>query len=83
MPIKRIVNASPLILLTKIGRIDFLDAEIELPEGVRKGDFVLNLAKGVTELEKTLEQYVVTPQLETGEETTKYTKTTKNRTMKR
>ena len=34
-----------------------------LPERVRKGDFVLNLSKGVTEPEKTLEQYVVTPQL--------------------
>ena len=34
-----------------------------LPEKVRKGDFVLNLSKGVTEPEKTLEQYVVTPQL--------------------
>ena len=34
-----------------------------LPEQVRKGDFVLNLSKGVTEPEKTLEQYVVTPQL--------------------
>jgi hypothetical protein len=36
---------------------------IDLPERVRKGDFVLNLSKGVTEPEKTLEQYVVTPQL--------------------
>ena len=27
MPIKRIVNASPLILLTKIGRIDLLFAD--------------------------------------------------------
>jgi hypothetical protein len=36
---------------------------IVLPDRVRKGDFVLNLAKGVTEPEKTLEQYVVTPQL--------------------
>ena len=34
-----------------------------LPDKVRKGDFVLNLSKGVTEPEKTLEQYVVTPQL--------------------
>ena len=32
-----------------------------LPERVRKGDFVLNLSKGVTEPEKTLDQYVVTP----------------------
>ncbi|MHB8974048.1 MAG: hypothetical protein ACYC4N_26735 [Pirellulaceae bacterium] len=38
---------------------------IELPDRVRKGDFVLNLSKGVTEPEKTLEQYVVTPQLVT------------------
>ena len=36
---------------------------IELPERVRKGDFVLNLSKGVTEPEKTLDEYVVTPQL--------------------
>jgi hypothetical protein len=36
---------------------------LDLPEKVRKGDFVLNLAKGVTEPDKTLEQYVVTPQL--------------------
>ena len=38
---------------------------IDLPDRVRKGDFVLNLSKGVTEPEKTLEQYVVTPQLVT------------------
>ena len=36
---------------------------IELPERVHKGDFVLKLSKGVTEPEKTLAQYVVTPQL--------------------
>ncbi|MGL4419374.1 MAG: DUF6079 family protein, partial [Gemmataceae bacterium] len=36
---------------------------IDVPERVRKGDFVLNLSKGVTEPEKTLHQYVVTPQL--------------------
>ena len=43
---------------------DKLIADIlDLPERVRKGDFVLNLSKGVTEPEKTLEQYVVTPQL--------------------
>ena len=36
---------------------------LDLPERVRKGDFVLILSKGVTEPEKTLEQYVVTPQL--------------------
>src|SRR3954451_133792 len=34
-----------------------------LPERVRKGDFVLNLSKGVNEPEKTLDEYVVTPQL--------------------
>src|SRR5262245_10567485 len=34
-----------------------------LPERVRKGDFVLNLSRGVNEPEKTLDQYVVTPQL--------------------
>jgi len=38
---------------------------LDLPERVRKGDFVLNLSKGVTEPEKTLAQYVVTPQLVT------------------
>lgn len=38
---------------------------IQLPERVRKGDFVLNLSKGVTEPDKTLDQYVVTPQLAT------------------
>ncbi len=39
---------------------------IDLPERVRKGDFVLNLSKGVTEPEPEdwlVEQYVVTPQL--------------------
>ena len=36
---------------------------LDLPDKVRKGDFVLSLAKGVTEPDKTLEQYVVTPQL--------------------
>ena len=36
---------------------------IELPERVRKGDFVLKLSEGVTQPEKTLDQYVVTPQL--------------------
>ena len=36
---------------------------INVPERVLKGDFVLNLSKGVTEPKKTLEQYVVTPQL--------------------
>src|SRR5690606_20825131 len=44
--------------------MDKLIADIlDLPERVRKGDFVLNLSKGVTEPEKTLDQYVVTPQL--------------------
>lgn len=38
---------------------------LTLPDRVRKGDFVLNLSKGVTEPEKTLDQYVVTPQLVT------------------
>jgi hypothetical protein len=36
---------------------------IELPEKVRKGDFVLKLSEGVSKPEKTLDQYVVTPQL--------------------
>lgn len=36
---------------------------LDLPERVRKGDFVLNLSKGVTEPDQTLDQYVVTPQL--------------------
>ena len=38
---------------------------LDLPERVRKGDFVLKLSQGVTEPEKTLQQYVVTPQLVT------------------
>src|SRR6058998_2811407 len=45
-------------------KMDKLISELlDLPERVRKGDFVLNLSKGITEPEKTLEQYVVTPQL--------------------
>lgn len=36
---------------------------IDVPERVRKGDFVLNLSRGVTEPDQTLHQYVVTPQL--------------------
>ena len=36
---------------------------LDLPERVRKGDFVLNLSKGVNEPQKTLDRYVVTPQL--------------------
>jgi hypothetical protein len=35
---------------------------IELPQRLRKGDFVLNLAKSVTEPDKTLDPFVVTPQ---------------------
>jgi len=37
---------------------------LDLPQRVRKGDFVLSLSQGVTEPQKTLERYVVTPQLE-------------------
>jgi hypothetical protein len=45
---------------------DKLISEIlDLPKRVRKGDFVLNLSKGVTEPKKTLALYVVTPQLVT------------------
>lgn len=36
---------------------------IEIPEQVHQGDFVLKLADGVTHAEKTLRDYVVTPQL--------------------
>lgn len=36
---------------------------LDLPERVRKGDFVLNLSARVNEPQKTLERYVVTPQL--------------------
>ena len=36
---------------------------IDVPEQVRKGDFVLNMSKGVTEPDKTLDQYVPTTQL--------------------
>lgn len=36
---------------------------LDLPEKVYKGDFVLDLTKGVTEPEKTAREYVVTPQL--------------------
>ena len=36
---------------------------IFIPERVLQGDFVLQLSKGVTEPEKTLRDYVVTPQL--------------------
>ncbi len=37
---------------------------LDLPEKVHRGDFVLNLAEGVTDPEKTLASYVITPQLE-------------------
>lgn len=36
---------------------------IDIPERVHQGDFVLQLSKGVTEPERTLRDYVVTPQL--------------------
>ena len=36
---------------------------LDLPERVRTGDFVLNLSKGVNETQKTLDRYVVMPQL--------------------
>ena len=39
---------------------------LDLPDKVHRGDFVLNLSKGVTEPVETLEQYVVTPQLAGG-----------------
>ena len=35
----------------------------ELPERVHQGDFVLRLAEGVERAERTLRDYVVTPQL--------------------
>ncbi len=38
---------------------------LDLPETVRKSDFVLNLSAGVLDPEKTLKDYVVTPQLAT------------------
>src|ERR1051326_1023279 len=47
-----------IITMTKL-----ISALLDLPERVRKGDFVLNLSTGVSEPEKTLAQYVVTPQL--------------------
>ena len=37
---------------------------LDLPSQVRKGDFVLNLAKGVTDPDATLKDYVVTPLVE-------------------
>ena len=36
---------------------------IDIPERVQKGDFVLRLTEGVNQVEKTLAQYVVTPEL--------------------
>lgn len=36
---------------------------IELPDRVRRGDFVLRLTEGVTKPEETIDNYVVTPQL--------------------
>jgi hypothetical protein len=36
---------------------------IELPDRVRRGDFVLRLSEGVTKPEETIDNYVVTPQL--------------------
>ena len=50
------------------GRYDLIDmttiADIfELPERVHQGDFVLRLAEGVERAERTLRDYVVTPQL--------------------
>ena len=35
----------------------------ELPERVHQGDYVLRLSEGVEEAERTLDDYVVTPQL--------------------
>lgn len=36
---------------------------IQLPQQVNRGDFVLRLAEGITEPERTITDYVVTPQL--------------------
>ena len=36
---------------------------IDIPEAVHKSDFVISLASGVTDPERTLAEYVVTPQL--------------------
>ena len=38
---------------------------IQLPQQVNRGDFVLRLAEGITEPERTITDYVVTPQLRT------------------
>ena len=48
-----------------LGMEKLISEILDLPDRVRKGDFVLNLSKGVTEPEQTVEQYVVTPQLAT------------------
>ena len=37
---------------------------IHIPENIGQGDFVLRLAEGVTDPERTIQQYEVTPQLE-------------------
>lgn len=37
---------------------------LDLPERIHKGDFVLNLSEGVTDPERTIGDYVVTPQLD-------------------
>lgn len=39
---------------------------IQIPDSVRRGDFVLRLTEGVVDAEKTLREYVVTPQLVTA-----------------
>ncbi|GAA5038876.1 DUF6079 family protein [Actinopolymorpha pittospori] len=36
---------------------------VEVPNAIHKGDFVLDLAQGVDDVEKTLRNYVVTPEL--------------------
>ena len=41
--------------------VSLISELLDLPEQVRKGDFVLNLSEGVTEPEQTLDEYVVTP----------------------
>src|ERR1700687_3719764 len=41
----------------------FIKDLIDLPDQVRRGDFVLRLTEGVTKPEETVASYVVTPQL--------------------
>jgi hypothetical protein len=36
---------------------------ITIPEAIQRGDFVMSLAAGVADPERTLDSYVVTPQL--------------------